>query len=72
MDLSRPDVLFSGMLISLVGMAMFLYGRKAADPPCLVVGVVLSLIPWFAQSMLVLWALFAICLGGFYAVRRSF
>lgn len=58
--------MLSGLFIGLVGMALFIYGKKQADLKCLVTGVVLCVFPYFVTSVLLMWAITGACLGGLY------
>lgn len=71
LDLS-PWVLFSGLFIGLVGMALIIYGRKSEDPASVVGGIALSAIPLLAHSLLVLWLLSAAAFAGTIGLRRVF
>ena len=71
MDFSHPWALFSGLLIGLIGMAVFIYGKKQTDLKCLGVGVVLCVFPYFVTSLLLMWGLTVACLGLLYASARS-
>jgi hypothetical protein len=70
MDLDHPGLLFSGLILGSLGMGFFLYGRKQGRFDCLAVGIALSVIPFFAHSLLVMWGLAAACFGGLYAHSR--
>lgn len=70
MDLDNPAVLFSGLILGAVGMGMFIYGKKQGRLDCLAVGVVLSVVPMIAHSLLVIWGVAAACIGGMYAQSR--
>ena len=71
MDFSNPWTLLSGALISLVGMAMFIYGRKSEEPKCLGAGVAMCVFPVFVSSLLVMWLLAGLCMLGAYALPKS-
>jgi hypothetical protein len=49
-----PTVLFLGMVISSVGLGLFVYGKKQARLPQLVVGLALMVFPYFAGAPRVL------------------
>ncbi|GAB4517590.1 MAG: hypothetical protein Tsb0013_21840 [Phycisphaerales bacterium] len=66
MDFGSPALLFSGMLIGMVGFVMFMYGRKEPDMRYLAAGIALSAIPFFAHSLLVMWGLSGACGVGLY------
>jgi hypothetical protein len=70
MDLDHPAVLFSGLILGAIGAGFFIYGKKQGRIDCLAVGVVLSVVPLLAHSLLVLWGVAALCLGGMYAQSR--
>jgi hypothetical protein len=71
MNLDHPGVLFSGLVLGAVGAGFVLYGRKQGRFDCLAVGIVLSVVPFFAHSLLVMWGVAAACAGGLYASSRS-
>ncbi len=71
MDLGDPMVLGSGLLIGMIGMVLFVYGKKQGNPKALTTGAVLCVYPYFVGSLLVLWVVFAACLGGLYAWSRA-
>lgn len=50
MDLSVNSLLL-GAFISLIGMALLLYGRKAARGPHIVVGLLLIAYPYFVGNL---------------------
>ena len=70
MDLGNPWMLMSGLLIGIVGMVLFNYGRKEADLKTLGVGVAMCVFPYFAATMLMLWLGFAALVGALYALHR--
>jgi hypothetical protein len=70
MDLDNPAVLFSGLFLGAAGMGMLIYGKKQGRIDCLAVGIVLSVVPLVAHSLLVLWGVAAACIGGMYAQSR--
>lgn len=70
MDLDHPWALFSGLLIGTVGFAVFMYGKKQANPRCLGIGVALSVFPYFVSSLLLMWALAAAFFVALYASAR--
>ncbi len=70
MDFDHPAVLFSGLFLGCVGMGMFIYGKKQGRIDCLAVGIVLSVVPMVAHSLLVIWGVAAACAGGLYAQSR--
>jgi len=71
MDLGNPASLVSGLLISVIGMGLFIYGKKQAAPAPLLAGVALCVFPYFVASVLWMWLITGACLGGLYALSRS-
>src|SRR5262249_18320756 len=63
MNLDHPLVLVSGLFIGLVGMALFMYGKKETNLRVLGVGAVLCVYPYFVSSLLLLWLIAAACIG---------
>lgn len=63
-------LIFWGIFISLVGFVFLRYGKKMADGPAIVVGLVLMIYPYFIGSLG--WSIFtgiAICVV-YFLVRR--
>jgi hypothetical protein len=54
-----PSSLLVGLLVSLVGTAYIVYGRKQGNPVALLCGLGLTLVPWFVLNP---WLLFLICM----------
>lgn len=71
MDLSNPWTLLSGLILGLIGMAMFIYGKKQANFPCLGAGTILCVAPYFIASQPLLWLLAAAVMGGTYYLGRD-
>ncbi|MCC6678424.1 MAG: hypothetical protein IT436_14910 [Phycisphaerales bacterium] len=71
MDISNPWALFSGVVIGLIGMVLFMHGRKQASPRCLLTGGVLCLFPYFVSSLILMWLITGACLGGLYLASRN-
>ncbi|MCB9838173.1 MAG: hypothetical protein H6813_02440 [Phycisphaeraceae bacterium] len=70
MDFDNPAVLFSGMLIGAIGLGLLIYGKKAPDFGCLLSGLALSVIPFFAHTMLALWGLSGLTASALYLMRK--
>jgi hypothetical protein len=64
-----PWLLFSGVLIGLIGTGIFIHGKKEANLKCLGAGVALCVFPYFVHSIILMWVITAGCLGGLYALR---
>ena len=63
-------MLFSGLILGTIGMGFLIYGKKEGRFDCLAVGLVLSVVPFVAHSLLVSWGIAAACVGGLYARSR--
>lgn len=70
MDLDHPAILFSGLILGAIGAGFFLYGKKQGRLDCLAIGVVLSVVPMIAHSLLIIWGTAVACVGGMYAQSR--
>ena len=71
MNFDNPWMFVSAGFISLVGAALFIYGRKAQEPKCLGAGIALCVFPLFVTSLLLMWLLATLCLLGVYALPRA-
>jgi hypothetical protein len=58
------------MLIGSVGLGLLVYGKKAANLPCLAAGIAMSVFPCFVHSVLVMWALAGACVAGLVLAKR--
>jgi len=65
-----PALFISSAFIGLVGTALFLYGKKAPNIRCLFTGVGLCVYPFFIHSMILMWLIFAACMGMLYAMAK--
>jgi hypothetical protein len=70
MDLGNPWALLSGIMIGLVGMAVFIRGKKEGQVSGLVGGAALCIYPYFVTDMLLMWSLFALCITGIWWLKR--
>lgn len=70
MDLGSPWAFFSGVIIGLVGMGFFQYGRKSPDLRCLGAGIAMCVYPIFITSVLAMWLIFAAIVGAMYAAAK--
>lgn len=66
-----PWLLVSGLVIGMLGCGLVLYGKKQEDLKCLAGGAVLCVFPYFVHSVLVMWAVTAVCAGLLYVWRRA-
>jgi len=69
MDLS-PGMLLSSLIISMVGMGLFLYGKKSGNMKCLGGGIALSIAPYFAPSVAIMWLIAGGVTAGLYGLAR--
>ena len=66
-----PALFISSTFIGLVGTALFLYGKKQPDLRCLFTGIGMCVYPFFIHSMLLMWLVFGVCVGGLYALIKN-
>ena len=71
MDFGNPWSLLSGVVISLVGMALFMRGKRDVNLPCLGTGIALCVYPYFVSSLVLMWVLFVACIGVWYYLARN-
>jgi len=69
MDLS-PGMLFSGMIIGTIGLAILIYGKKNANGKCLCAGIAMSVAPFLVHSLVLMWLIAAGCAVGLYGVSK--
>jgi len=65
------EMLASGLVISGVGTALFVYGKKQANLPALMGGMALLVVPVVCSSLLVLWVVSAATVGGVWFLGRG-
>ena len=70
MDLGNPWTLISGLVIGLVGMVLFMYGKREQNLRALGAGVVLCVYPYFVASVVLMWVVFALVLGAAWALGQ--
>jgi hypothetical protein len=64
MAMPDPSSLFLDLVIGLVGLALFVYGRKASRGPQLVAGLLLMVYPYFVSSALQMFWIGAAIIAG--------
>ncbi len=69
MDLEMGPLLTS-MLVSSVGLVLFMYGRRMKRVPQIVVGLVLVVFPYFVSSVWLMLVIGAVLVGGLWALLR--
>ena len=71
MNFMDPGLLLSGGAISMVGLALFLYGKKMESINSLGVGLTMMVFPMFIQSVLWMWLIGAACIVALFILSRS-
>ena len=71
MEFPGPGLLFSGLLISMVGLGMFMYGKRMEQPGNLFAGLALMIYPIFVTSVLWMWVIAVGCVGGAYLLNQQ-
>jgi hypothetical protein len=63
-------VLFSGLFVCLLGLVLFLAGKRSGEPTTLCSGIALSALPVCIHSVAILWAVTAGVIGGLILLKR--
>ncbi|MHC4217190.1 MAG: hypothetical protein ACYSU7_01930 [Planctomycetota bacterium] len=71
MDFSSPGLLMSGLVISMVGLAIFVHGKRMEKAKSLAIGLVMMVFPIFVPSVLWMWLLAGACVAGLYLLPQS-
>jgi len=71
MDFSNPSLLISGFLISMVGLGIFMYGKRMQSFKSLAIGVVMMGFPIFVSSLLWMWVSAVACVAGMYLLPHD-
>jgi len=71
MDFSNPSLLISGFIISMVGMGIFMYGKRAQSLKGLAIGIVMMGFPIFVSSLLWMWVSAGACVAGMYLLPHD-
>lgn len=71
MDFMNPGVLLSGVAISMVGLAVFLYGKKMERVNSLGIGLAMMIFPMFVHSILWMWLIAVGCIAELYIMSRT-
>jgi hypothetical protein len=67
---SNVNVFLLGGFISLIGMALLIYGRKATRVPHIVVGLTLMVYPYFIGSLVLTTVIAVVLVSGLAVVSR--
>lgn len=70
-DMSTAEIAVA-LLVGLLGMAMFIYGKKAERPAILVAGLAMCVLPMLASGVLAQLGLAAVCVAGGVGLGRVF
>ncbi|MHC4909371.1 MAG: hypothetical protein ACYTF9_06595 [Planctomycetota bacterium] len=70
MDLNA-GMLVSGAIISLIGLALFINGKKMQEFRNLGIGLAMMTFPIFVHSILMMWLIAVGCIAGLYLLPRS-
>lgn len=68
MDTSDPALMMVGMVVSTIGTGVFVYGKKAGNGKCLLIGILLAVAPAFLSSVWADLGLAAACGLGLYVL----
>jgi hypothetical protein len=71
MDFSSPGLLFSGFAISMVGLAVFIHGKKAEKVRNLLIGLAMMIFPMFVHSLLLMWVIAGACMAGVFVLPEG-
>ncbi|MEO1130532.1 MAG: hypothetical protein AAFX05_12620 [Planctomycetota bacterium] len=63
-------LLFSGLFVGLLGLVLFLSGKRSGEPTTLCTGIALSALPICIHSVAILWGVTAGVVGGLILLRR--
>jgi len=66
MDMSNPGLMVSAGLISMIGLGVFMYGKRMQDIKSLGIGLGMMIFPMFVPSLLVMWVIAVACGVGLY------
>ena len=71
MDFSDPSLLISGFLISMVGLGIFMYGKRAQSFKGLAIGIAMMGFPIFVSSLLWMWVSAGACIAGMFLLPQD-
>jgi hypothetical protein len=64
MSFSDPGSLVSGFVISTIGLALFMHGKKVQRLRNLGLGLAMMVFPIFVHSLVLMWAIACACIVG--------
>jgi hypothetical protein len=68
MDFSDPGLLFSGFVISMIGLGLFMYGKRMQKLPNLGIGLIMMIFPMFVASQLWMWVIAGACVASVFVL----
>jgi len=71
MDFDNPWAIFSGIIIGLIGTALFVYGKKQSNFRFLLAGGALFVVPAVVSSILLMWLISGACVAGATLLPRN-
>ncbi len=66
MDMSNPGLMVSAGLISMIGLGVFVYGKRMEDIKSLGIGLGMMIFPMFVPSIVIMWVIAGLCGVGLY------
>ena len=69
-DFTSPGFITS-IVVSVLGMVLFMYGRRAARQPQILAGVALMVVPYFVHGVLVLSGIAGVVVGALYLITHG-
>ncbi len=70
MDFDHPASLISGLIIGLLGMGIFIYGKKQSNLRCIGVGLAMCIFPYFITGLVAMWLCAGACLGAIWGLGK--
>jgi len=71
MDFSSPGAFFASFLVGLVGLGVFMYGKRQNRMSSLWVGLAMMIYPYFVTGTAAMLGIGAVLLGGLWMVGRT-
>jgi hypothetical protein len=66
----EPAEFLTSMLVSSIGVVLFMYGRRQKRVPQVVAGLLLAAFPYFVPSALLMLVIASVILGALYGLLR--
>lgn len=66
LDFSDPWLLSSAFVVSMIGLGLFIHGRKMENVRNLGIGLTMMLVPILVHSLVLLWVIAGACVAGAY------